>query len=162
MNFDLIKNSKLKIENFDRLGQSLFEVVVAVGISAIIIVGVVSLVTSSIRNATFSKNKSLASKYAQSGIEWLRAQRDADPTIFGVNASTSRWCLIDLSFSYSRICDQSSDFITDTIFVRDLTFTTSAVSGKNIINAKIVVSWADSLGTHATTSETQFSDWRQR
>jgi len=45
-------------------GQSLFEVVVALAISALIIITLVSVVGNSIKNATFSKNKTLAANYA--------------------------------------------------------------------------------------------------
>ena len=66
-------------------GQSLFEVVVALAISTLVIIAVVSLAALSIRNTDFSKNKTLASKYAQDATEWLRGQRDADFDAFASN-----------------------------------------------------------------------------
>jgi len=41
-------------------GQSLFELVVAIAISALIIVAMVSLAVNSIQNSNFAKNKALA------------------------------------------------------------------------------------------------------
>lgn len=144
-------------------GQSLFEVVVAIGISALIIVAVVSLVTNSIRNATFSKNKSLASKYAQDAIEWLRGQRDLNASTFQNNSLITNWCLSDLSWAHSAKCDPTVDFIGDTIFIRDLTFSTPPdPSGKTITYATVTVSWVDSQGTHSVISATEFTDWRER
>src|SRR3989304_3745944 len=64
------------------LGQSLYEVVFAIGIAAIIITGVLVVSTTSVRNSTFSKNNSQATKYAQEAMEWLRAERDVDWAIF--------------------------------------------------------------------------------
>jgi Tfp pilus assembly protein PilW len=59
----------VKISNYER-GQSMFELVVAIAISALVIVTIVSLTTISIRNSNFSKNKSLASTYAQQATEY--------------------------------------------------------------------------------------------
>ena len=67
--------NKKKITNF---GQSLFEVVFAVAIAAMILVGIVSLATTSTRNSIFSRNNSQATKYAQEVVEWLREERDKD------------------------------------------------------------------------------------
>ena len=66
-------------------GQSLFELVVAIAISALIIVAMVSLAVNSIQNSNFAKNKALASSYAQEAMEWLRGQRDS-----GVDAFISK------------------------------------------------------------------------
>ena len=73
-------NGKWQMANLQK-GQSLFEAVVALAISALIIVAVVALVASSIRNASFSRNVTLASRYAQQATEWLRGQRDANAGI---------------------------------------------------------------------------------
>ena len=78
-------------------GQSMFEVVIALFIIAMIIVGVVSLTTVSVSNSFF-KNKTLAGKYSQEAIEWLRSQTKADFTTFKTSASGTR-CLKTLAFS---------------------------------------------------------------
>ncbi len=142
-------------------GQSLFEVVVAIAISALIIVTIVSLVSNSLRNATFSKNNSQAASYGQQATEWVRSERDNDIAAFVTHATTSIWCFKDLTWSITGACPSNQN-IPDTPFYREGHFTSSLVSGKTVIEADIVVSWTDSQGLHQVTSATSFTDWRQR
>lgn len=144
-------------------GQSLFEVVLALGVITAITVGIVSLTVSSMRNASFSKNKTLAGRYAQEATEWLRSERDTDFTAFSDHLKTSlQWCLPGpiLNWNKTGACGVSN--IPDTPLFRDVTFTTSLVSGKTVIEANIRVYWDDAQGVHEVRSATSFSDWRQR
>ncbi len=149
-------------------GQSLFEVVVAVAISALIMVSLVSLVSNSIQNASFSRNKALAGTYAQEATEWLRGQRDADVATFTTNVLTPTWCLKDLSWtpSQARSCSAQDDLLPNSPFTRQATFSITAVDDngvlKDLVEASVVVSWDDSQGSHQVASVTNFSDWRQR
>lgn len=156
---------KIKAES----GQSLFEVVVAVAVSALIMVSLVSLVSNSIQNASFSRNKGIAGTYAQAATEWLRGQRDSDITTFSTNVQTPVWCLKDLSWtpSQSGSCDGEADQISGTPFSREVTFNLSTVNDSNgavkdIIEVDVTVSWTDSGGIHQVTSATNLADWRQR
>jgi Tfp pilus assembly protein PilV len=142
-------------------GQSLFEAVVAIAISALIIVAVVSLVANAIRNSSFSKNKTLAARYAQEATEWLRGQRDSDFEAFSANALTPEWCMNDLNWNQVGACGDG-DFIRDTNFSREIDFSLNTVNGKNFIGADVVVYWIDSQGYHEVRSATNFADWRQR
>lgn len=142
-------------------GQSLFEVVVALAVSALVIVALVSLVSSSIRNATFSKNKASATNYTQEATEWLRGQRDENVSDFIDKTLTSSWCLNNLDWNAPGACP-SQAVISGTIFKRQAGFTTNVLGGKEIVEATIIVSWEDAQGTHAVESITNFSDWRER
>jgi Tfp pilus assembly protein PilV len=148
-------------------GQRLFEVVVALAISALVVVALVSLVSNSIRNATFSKNKSLASTYAQETIEWLRSERDNDVSTFMTNALTPSWCFPSLNWSSPGSCSTDKK-IQNTEFLRKGSFTVSTENNietgqvKNIVNVTIDVSWSDSQGLHQISNTTNFSDWRER
>lgn len=173
INWKIENSRKSKIQ----AGQSLFEVVVAIAISALVIGGIVSLATNSVRNSTFSKNQSLAANFSQQATEWLRGQRDMSIDVFisktipgGVS---STWCLPSLSWdseSFHRNCSETDvgDRISGTPFVRSATFTpvsaTSSPSGNSVttIEADVTVSWSDSQGMHEVTSATTFADWRQR
>lgn len=150
-------------------GQSMFEVVVAIAISALIIVTIVSLVSNSIRNAVFSRNNSQAASYGQEATEWLRTERDNDIATFITKVSaeapaTTTYCLAELSWPAqpSSFCD--STFITGTEFSRKAVFSVrfDPVSGKTVIEADIGVSWTDAQGLHQVTNATSFTDWRQR
>ncbi len=148
-------------------GQSLFELVLSIGVIAIIIVALVSLVNNAVQNSTFSKNKSLATRLAEDGTEWLRSQRDKDIADFLTKTSTLpySWCLkdaplTDTSWNQHSACGTTT--VSGTIFVREVTFATSLVSGKTLVVSNVKVSWQDSKGQHETLSSTQFADWRQR
>lgn len=143
-------------------GQSLFEVVVALAISTLVIIAVVSLAALSIRNTDFSKNKTLASKYAQDATEWLRGQRDADFDAFASNTITNAWCLRTLSFTQPGVCNSSSK-IDETVFFREVTFTNGLTpEGETVIEARVRVYWVDAQGSHEVINSTDYTDWRQR
>jgi type II secretory pathway pseudopilin PulG len=147
-------------------GQSLFEVVVAIAISAIVIVTIVSLVTNSIRNSTFSKNQSLASSFAQQATEWLRGKRDENVGLFVTKTATSTtWCLDSLPDDLTAVratpCLEDN-VIVNTNFIREVKFATTNPDGKTLIEADVTVSWDDSQGNHKVMSATSFTDWRQR
>lgn len=142
-------------------GQSLFELVVAIAVSAMVITAVTSLASNSIRNSTFSKNKSLAATYAQQATEWLRGQRDNDINTFVAHAVTPTWCLSDLNWNTPGNCG-ADQVITGTLFSRQATFTVTTQNGKDVIEADVIVSWSDSQGMHEVTSATNLVDWRQR
>jgi hypothetical protein len=147
-------------------GQSLFELILAIGISALIIVSIVSLVNNSLQNAAFSRNEGVASKHAQGTTEWLRGQRDNRIDYFIARTATASWCLTDANLTDSSWNNQgvcgANEFITGTIFRRQLDFTRSVVGGKNIYRAVVTVTWTDSKGAHNVNSATDFTDWRQR
>ncbi len=149
-------------------GQSLFELVVAIGISALIIVVLVSLTSNALQNASFARNESLAGTYAQEATEWLRGQRDTDTSTFETNASSSfdvARCFNTLNWSGVGPCGADEN-ITGTPFVRQITFTSknAVVYGvtKTIVGAEVTVSWTDSKGLHEVTNATDLADWRQR
>ena len=52
------------MRNIQNLGQSLFEIMFAVAIAALITTGIVVLSTDSVKNSSFSKDKTVASKLA--------------------------------------------------------------------------------------------------
>lgn len=144
-------------------GQSLFEVVVALAISTLVVIAIVSLATNSIKNASFSKNKTVASRYAQEATEWLRGQRDADPAAFAAK-SPGIWCMQSLTLSVSGACPAGS--LIDNIFKREVTLSNNTVIvggvNKTLIVADVVVSWEGPNTLHTIKNSTEFADWRQR
>ena len=151
-------------------GQSLFEVVLAIAVLTLVLGGLASLATVSVRNSTFSRNKTLSSKYAQEASEWLRSERDTDRDVFisraGAVDVTVRYCLqlqplAASAWSNTGAC-LASEVIANTQFKRDLTLVKRIKSLKTVIEADVVVSWEDSQGSHEARSMTYFSDWRER
>lgn len=67
-------------------GQTLLEVILAIGVAALVLIGLTRAVTVALRNAQFAKKQALATQYAQEGMEKVRAYRDqTDWTIFTSN-----------------------------------------------------------------------------
>jgi len=139
-------------------GQSIFEVVIAIGVIGIIISGVVALATTSIRNSTFTRNKSLAARYAQEAVEWMRGERDAGWVTFHTYAGTATYCLDTLAWGNTGACS-STETISGTILSREITF--SGVLPTQV-NAAVRVSWTDSQGVHQVTTSTVLTDWKSR
>jgi len=139
-------------------GQSLFEVVIALAVVTVIIVALVILSTSSIRNSSFSRNRSLATRHSQELAEWLRGERDADWDIFLSRALTFRYCLNELSWNSAVIgtCSQG-DTITGTSLQREVVF--NIVDPANI-EVEVAVYWKDANGNHEVRTITNFTDWR--
>lgn len=145
-------------------GQSLFEVVIAIGVAALILVAIVSLSTTSLRNATFAKNNAVATKFAQEGNEWIRQQRDVGWET--LRANTNKVCLGTLS--WSATC------AIDTVFSRSLQFICKIYNpatgntsndalcsvATNVIDSYVTVSWIDGQGTHKVNSVTTLTRWR--
>ncbi len=142
-------------------GQSLFEVVFAIGIAAIIITGVVIVSTTSIRNSTYSKNNSQATKYAQDEMEWLRSQRDLSWTGFTTGAAGGTGC--SGTYSWGGSCT------IDSFYTRSATFAckdaaeaaATCNSAASIVDVTVNVSWTDAQGTHSVSSSTRFTNWNK-
>lgn len=132
-------------------GQSLFEIVVAVGIIALIMVVVVSLSTSSVKTSTFARNKTEANKLAQDAIEWLRSERDTNWNVFNTNTNTSPRCFDNLDWSSTSACG-ASEFVVNTKFLREGTFTKTAPR----IDATVTIRWSEPDGGHDVVVTTTF------
>jgi|WetSurMetagenome_2_1015567.scaffolds.fasta_scaffold14158_2 type II secretory pathway pseudopilin PulG len=109
-------------------GQSLIEIVVAIGIIAVVLVGVSDIITRSLNLASFQANKSAATNIAQDQLNYYRKQRDLQPTIF---------------FSTANPGGCSS--LTDSKFTCAIFYAPSYDSKGNIIstNMSVTVSWMD-------------------
>jgi len=140
-------------------GQSLFEMVLAIAIMTMIIVAVVILASNAIRNSSFSKNKTLSSRYSQEATEWLRGERDTDWDIFLTRATTSPtgYCLKTLEWGSHGTCGDL-DVIPGTSLIRELLLTNTSSTQ---IETEVKVYWEDSQGIHETKTITSFTDWRK-
>lgn len=144
-------------------GQSMFEVVIAIFIISMVIVGIVSLSTFSLSNSIFARNKNLAGKYSQEVIEWLRSEREKDASLFVEKLAMPIYCMSDTTLNWlnTGVCS-GEEVITNTIFTRHLIFTVSLIDLKTIIEATAITSWTDSRGYHEAKSTTNFSDIREK
>jgi Tfp pilus assembly protein PilV len=145
----------MRYQKHSEKGQSMFEVVIAIFIIAMVTISVVSLSTVSLSNSIFSRNKTLAGKYSQEAIEWIRGQREQNFASFKANAVGTK-CMDTLSLT-ALPCQ----FI-NSIFKREVTFTTTTVSGKKILEVNVRTYWNDAKGYHESKYVTNFSDIREK
>jgi Tfp pilus assembly protein PilV len=138
-------------------GQSLFEVVTALGVVTVIIVALVALASNAIHNSNFSKDKALATRYSQEATEWLRGERDANWDIFAAKAVTPTWCLPSLSWMSALVGACGEDYISNTLFQREVSFN---VVDTKTIEVQVTIFWEDSKGAHQVASATTLTDWR--
>jgi Tfp pilus assembly protein PilV len=143
-------------------GQSLFEVVLALGVIALILVAIISLTLVSVRNTNFTKNKSLATRYSEDTEEWLRIQKTSNWSQLTTYAAVSKRCMPDLDWTTARIgsCDpvSTTDNIAGTIFDREISL--SVNNQKTEVTADVSVSWTDAQGFHKSSSSVVFQNWK--
>lgn len=152
-----MKKEKLKSKNGE-VGQSIIEAVVAVSIVAVITVALVSAITVSIRNATYGKNKSLATKYVNEGIEAVRSIRDDDWLSFYDNAGIGTFIDHGLDHSSGQWQFNDSSDTPAANFTRIASLKRISI---DIIEVKVIVSWSSSTTTPFTTeATTRFSKWK--
>ena len=160
--------SKKKFGNFQK-GQSLFEVLFAFTVMTLIVVAIVGLATVTIRNSSYSKNKTVATSYAQQTIEWLRGEKDKSWSNFFDKADSpaTTWCLVSLpdsvapSYSWGTPGSCDVDELVDELFIREVDMERGTTAGGDpFVEVTVSVSWTDSQGLHEVRLVTDFSNWQ--
>lgn len=137
-----------------RSGQTLVEVLFALGVVSVCLVALVISIVSAVRNARFAKNSALANQYAQEGIEAARRARDASPTwndfITNPDYSGSRGLDSDLNWAACPVSAANVD-----IFIRCVEFVNTVDS--STITAR--VSWSEGGRDHFVEAVTFLTKW---
>lgn len=137
-------------------GQSLFEVIVAMAVAAIILTALVSLSTKSVANNDLASTSQSATLYAAEAANFLRGQRDTNWITFSAFADgTTEYCLKDLSIGLQ---DVVCDYLPGTILKRTVILMPDTNPPKSI-QAIIKVSWNDKTGYHEERVVTNFTNW---
>lgn len=135
-------------------GQSLLEVLVALGVAVLVVLALVGATTIAIRNASFARSQAQATKYAQETMEWLRAERDNDWLDFSEKAGVT-YCLSELNWNSPIPC---SVFALGDTFKREVVLTTDLEGDK--IEAKVTVSWREQRKTYQSQLYSYFTKWQ--
>lgn len=78
--------------NFQK-GQSIAEVVLVLGVAAVVVIALIILVLNSLKNAQFSQNQVKATKLAQESIDKIKAIRDrGSNVVFAAISTTPTGC----------------------------------------------------------------------
>lgn len=93
-------------KNTNKKGVILIEAILALAIIVIIMTALVAALISSVSSTNFSKNQSLATNYAQDGLEVARGQKDSDFNTF--STFDGLYCLSD-----NQVLEQTDEPVTD-------------------------------------------------
>lgn len=148
----------MKTKEF-QLGQTLVELVVAIGVVAAVLVALVSAVTSSLRYAQASRHRSIALKLAQEGMELTRRLRDTNGwSVFMTYATTNagKWC-VDVSGAFTEsdgtgTCPLSAE----SPYWRLITFSFTDPA----MNVTAAVSWGERTTQSTVLLTTHFTQWK--
>lgn len=144
-------------------GQSIIELVLAISVTSLVVVGLVSVVTVSIYNTTRARQESQAVGLANQGLEWVRTERDIDWTAFYAKAIRN-YCLATLDWTQVAPVDgndlpcSAAGKIAGTEFTRWLIINISTPDKEVDITSK--VRWSDSKGNHTVAVSATLSNWR--
>ncbi len=134
-------------------GQSLAEVVIALGVAILMVAGLLVGMTVSLRNTESARTRSQAVKYAQEAIEAVRQLRDSDWSAF--RARTDLWCLSESGdWSKASVCPIN----ISPIFSRGVQFSWN--NDKARMDVTATVSWNDGNTTHTSNLTTFFTQWK--
>lgn len=157
-------------------GQTLVEILVALGTSIIIVSAIVISVSNALSNAQFSKNQNLASHYTQQGMEIMRKKRDSDINTFKTYGDNTGiyYCLgkdsVNLVLKGASCTSPNTidNFIREVFIQKNSSSCPIPNSSPAAYLTKIIVSvfWSDSKCTdtsnlycHKTESISCFSDF---
>lgn len=98
-------------------GQMLIEIVVAIGVIALVLIGVSDLMVRSAKVVTFQKQKDVAVALIGGLLNDYRMQRDSNPELFytTVTSTVLDPCKADTAYVCTVIIDRSPDAIILTI-----------------------------------------------
>lgn len=121
-------------------GQTLVEMVFALGVAVLVIVALVAATTVAVRNAQFAKSESLASKYGQEGMEKVRAYRDQNSwETFRDGCGGYSLGSVPDPFTRTKACK---------------------VEAQDKLKVTVTVSWSDAKGIHSSKQISYFTNWQ--
>lgn len=120
-------------------GQTLIEVLIALGIAGVVISAVTVVVTASLNNAQYSKNQNQAVAYAQEAMEVIRQIRDSD--IVGFRTYTGNYCLAKGQTTLGSA--QANCILNVDNFVRSVLIDQSPGCANNVAKVTVNVAWTD-------------------
>ena len=143
---------------FLQLGQTLAEVVVAIGVVVLLVTGLIFGTSVTLKASQYGKARSQAVQYAQEAIEITRSLRDSGWTTFFTYGGVTplSWCL-DKAGVWTAMSGSCSANI-DSFYTRQVTLTWIEIDSK--MKVDVVVSWIDGNKTFTVPVTTYFTQWK--
>ncbi|MGI6278514.1 MAG: type IV pilus modification PilV family protein [Patescibacteria group bacterium] len=147
-----------KLINQKEAGQSLVEMVVAVSISALIIVALLIGAVIGTRNVQFSRNQSRAMELNREASEWLRTEKKLSwSQLWGRGSGDGvTYCFSDLEFIVGSCDSGDPGDLIDSKFVRQGVLEQSE---DDKLEITITTSWQDPMGEHNETITTYLTKY---
>lgn len=142
-------------------GQTLMELVIAIGVVAIVASALAAAVTSSLRYGQASRFRSRAVKLAQEGIELARTLRDTSTwsTFEGyATTGTGSWCLSDVGVWTQDTSGGDCPITEGSTFWRSVAFTWNAI--ENRMEILVTVSWGERNSASTVNLHTYLTRWK--
>lgn len=133
------------------------EVLLTVGIVALVLIALAVSVTVSVKNSTFSKSKSLSSKYVNEGIEAVRSIRDNNWLTLYNRSSVSPGTNNGLSQSAGQWTFSGASDSPATGFTRVVNLIRNGI---DTVNVTVTVSWRQGSKVNSSSSSTTFTRWK--
>jgi type II secretory pathway pseudopilin PulG len=140
-------------------GQSLVEILVALGVALLVIVALIRATAISMKGSGFSKAQATGTRYAQEAIEWIRGQRDEGWSNLASrtpDTGFATYCLSDLS-SWPASSGECAYYSLDGKYKREAVLTDEE-GGK--IGVEVTVKWLEVGGERQSRLNTYFTNWR--
>lgn len=137
-------------------GQTLVEIVVAIGVVVLLVTGLVAGATMTIKSAQYSRAKSSAVRYSQEALEKARALRDSGWEGFMAYGSPTgtTWCL-DKSGSWTQGAVNCPVNI-DGFYTRSVTYVWQDPNMK----VSVATTWTDGVKTYRVDLGTILTQWQ--
>jgi len=155
--------------SFSSSGSTLIEVIISIGIVALVLVTIVASGTLVTRNRRFSSNQGVATKYSQETIEWVKDFRNSVgwktfyDSVSAKGVSPIAVCMpiiasaaADFDALPAGAC-AGTDVIANTEYQRSLVFTVASPS-EIAVDAKII--WVDNELQHETSARAVLREWQ--
>lgn len=139
----------MKNSSFLSKGQALVETIIALAVASLIIGSLVVGVVISVKNTRFAKNQSLATKFAQEGMEEVRLYRDQ-------NGWDAFWS------NKVGLGNEGPTGIGETIFEKEIKYQdVSEPEGEgNRAKVTVTVSWTEGANEHQSKLSTYLAKWQ--
>ncbi len=140
-------------------GQSLVEVVVGIGMMAMLLVALLSLVALSVKNSRLARDRTKAVALAQEGVELMRTYRDFSWTEFsvsGVSSLPDGWVVADGLTGGS--CDEADYMDSDNFYSRCVDLIFDDISA---VDVEVTVYWQEGSRLNSLVQTTKLSLWER-
>jgi type II secretory pathway pseudopilin PulG len=153
----------IEMTKFYLKGQSIIEVIVVTGVLALMLTGLVSVVTLSVSNNRKVKTKTVATRLVQEGVEWVRQEKErltwADFNIELAPLVPVTFCLDAVDYDWNTnmpAFGSCSDYpiqddASNLAFGRELLFEDA---GDDVYALTVTVYWVEGLAVEQVSAHT--------